>query len=145
MSRLLQNNPLLFLDAVTACHQASFEHPWSRADFQALLELPTTRLWTVEDGFLLCSEVADEMEILTLCVMPSSRRQGVASSLLSAMKAYADDCGISRVFLEVAINNLPAQHLYKKMGFVSNGIRPNYYRQGTKFVDAQCLVLNISS
>jgi ribosomal protein S18 acetylase RimI-like enzyme len=37
--------------------------------------------------------------------------------------------GIEAFTLEVRVSNAPAVHIYEKLGFVSEGIRPNFYEK----------------
>ena len=56
-------------------HAQCFENAWCEREFSDLLNLPTTRLWMNEKALLLCSHVADEMEILTFyCVRMSQMK-----------------------------------------------------------------------
>jgi ribosomal-protein-alanine N-acetyltransferase len=75
-------------------------------------------------GFLLAQCAApDEAEILTLAVAPECRRRGVASEMLHTFLASVT----GRVFLEVRQSNVAAQQLYRKLGFVTAGVRRDYY------------------
>ena len=69
----------------------------------------------------------DEAELLNLAVDPAHRRRGVASALLEALAREAT----GDLFLEVAEPNLPAIALYERHGWVRNGLRKNYYGQGS--------------
>ena len=133
------------VSAIHACvlgglHTASFDEPWTEHAFAELLRLPTTVGWCDEKGFILCSHVLDEMEIMTICTHPDFRRQGVAENLLMTMMDYAQLAKVSKIFLEVRSDNIPAQKLYEKMGFVENGIRKGYYTTRQGQMDAVCMV-----
>lgn len=136
------------VSAIHACvlgglHTASFDEPWTEHAFAELLRLPTTVGWCDEKGFILCSHVLDEMEIMTICTHPDFRRQGVAENLLMTMMDYAQLAKVSKIFLEVRSDNIPAQKLYEKMGFVENGIRKGYYTTRQGQMDALCMVYDI--
>ena len=77
-------------------HKQCFENPWSEKEFSDLLDLPTSRLWMNEKGMLLCSHVADEMEILTFGIIPEFRRQGLGIQLLNQMFEYAKENKINK-------------------------------------------------
>lgn len=128
----------LYSVAAAALHQISFDFPWNAQDFTALFLLPSTKGWMNSDSLLLCSCVLDEMEILTLCVHPSARRQGKAEALLARLVAEAEKLQVKRIFLEVSVENKPAVLLYEKMGFSQIGKRQNYYRTKQGFCDALC-------
>jgi ribosomal protein S18 acetylase RimI-like enzyme len=53
-----------------------------------------------------------------LYVDVSARGQGVATALLSHAEAFARSTGAERLTLATAHDNLAAQHIYKKLGYV---------------------------
>jgi ribosomal protein S18 acetylase RimI-like enzyme len=53
-----------------------------------------------------------------LYVDVSARGQGVATSLLSYAEEFARSTGAERLTLATAHDNLAAQHIYKKLGYV---------------------------
>ncbi len=80
-------------------------------------------------GFLLGCTVAHTGEILALGTARAWRRRGVARTLLRAAVERAEAAGISRLFLEVAEDNVAAQDLYAGAGFARIARRPAYYRR----------------
>jgi ribosomal-protein-alanine N-acetyltransferase len=93
--------------------------------------------WVVENegdsdgdvaGFLIARAVAQEAEILNLCVDPSRRRAGNATALLDNAVAALLQLHVKTIFLEVRESNHPAIAFYEKHGFVRNGRRPAYYQ-----------------
>ena len=132
----------LFAPIASKIHSACFDRGWTEKEFSRLLNLPTSRLWMSETALLLCSHVADEMEILTICVLPEVRRQHQASDLLQEMCSYAKEKNIKKIFLEVAEDNLAAQKLYASFNFVQTGRRSGYYLRSSGNVDALCLTKN---
>ena len=134
----------IFFAPITAkIHCKCFDKGWSEEEFAKLLQLPTSRLWMTEEGFLLCSEVADEMEILTICVLPEFRRQHIAQDLLFELFRYAKGQKVKRIFLEVAEDNVAAQKLYSGAGFKQTGKREGYYKRKNGAVDALCFTKKI--
>ncbi len=142
---LLSDGMVAYAEPLAVMHAACFERSWSVSDFQSLLGLPTTIGWITDTSFLVCSHVLDEMEILTIGVLPFARHRGIASSLLSQLFIYAADRRVRRIFLEVAVNNTPALSLYQKAGFRQTGCRRGYYQMSGKTVDALCLTKDIPS
>ncbi|SUZ31949.1 Ribosomal-protein-alanine acetyltransferase [Roseibaca ekhonensis] len=128
-------------DALAALHAAAFPHdPWSAQDFAAFLQDPTTLLVTCAQGFAVLRVVLDEAEVLTLAVAPAARGKGHGTALLSAAQAQAAERGATRIFLEVATDNVAARALYARAGFVQTGQRRGYYtRTGTLPADALLL------
>ncbi|MQM27110.1 ribosomal protein S18-alanine N-acetyltransferase [Glycomyces albidus] len=69
-----------------------------------------------------------EAWINNIAVDEAYRRRGVASMLMDDLLARARAHGAKSVFLEVAVDNVPAQRLYDRYGFYGIGVRKNYYQ-----------------
>ncbi|WP_323846959.1 ribosomal protein S18-alanine N-acetyltransferase [Microbulbifer magnicolonia] len=72
------------------------------------------------------SQLFDTAEILDIAVAPEWRRRGIAEALLSRLLAQLP-LQINRVLLDVRVGNTPARGLYRKLGFIEDGLRRNYY------------------
>lgn len=57
------------------------------------------------------------MEIAELIVLPDYRRQGVATRLIETLLAVAQQRGIAEIEICTEEENVPALHLYQKLGF----------------------------
>jgi ribosomal-protein-alanine N-acetyltransferase len=122
------------LAALADIHARAFARAWCSGDLAALLSGPGVLAFLAADedpcGFILVRVAADEAEILTLAVGPDRRKQGIASGLLENAARHVETGGASRMFLEVASQNLPARNLYGKYGFREVGRRKAYYEDG---------------
>ncbi|HEX8958964.1 MAG TPA: ribosomal protein S18-alanine N-acetyltransferase, partial [Solirubrobacterales bacterium] len=78
-------------------------------------------------GFVGLWLVLDEGHITTICVAQRFRGKGLGEILLSYIMGEAQALGARRVTLEVRVTNEVAQALYKKYGFVVEGVRRRYY------------------
>lgn len=110
-------------------HAACFTtpRPWSAEEIGATLANPHCFALTEPAGFLIGRVVAGEAELITLAVDPSARQRGTGGRLVDGFLAEVRARGAESVFLEVATNNLPAQSLYARKGFVAHGKRRGYY------------------
>lgn len=133
-----------YTEVLTQIHSQCFETGWDEAQFIQLVNLPTTRGFMCDCGFILFSAVLDEMEIMTFCVLPACRQQGIGQSLLNQMIDWAQQHQMRQIFLEVAEDNLSARRLYEKVGFVFLSKRPNYYHTKGGMKDALCFVKKIN-
>ena len=68
--------------------------------------------------------------ICTLDVSTKHRRRGVASRLLDDLERVFRERGVQTSHLEVRVNNLAAQELYRKHGYTDVGVLRNYYGGG---------------
>ncbi|MDE2182615.1 MAG: ribosomal protein S18-alanine N-acetyltransferase [Alphaproteobacteria bacterium] len=110
-------------------HAAAFDEPWTVDGLAALLAQPGTFAFLDGEslGFVLARVAGDESEILTLAVAPAARRRGIATRLLAAAAAEAQERGANTLFLEVSCKNDAAKSLYENMGFAEVGRRRGYY------------------
>ena len=69
--------------------------------------------------------------IYSLAVNPAHRGRGIATLLIQAAQSWAQQRGLARLQLEVAVDNAGAIQLYRKLGFHLLGHRPGYYEDGT--------------
>jgi ribosomal-protein-alanine N-acetyltransferase len=125
------------LEDVPAVHEIdllSFSLPWPERSFRfEMTENPVTRGWVAEvDGriaaMLVLWFIVDEAHIATIATHPDFRRQGIGEQvLLHALRAVHVE-GARRAFLEVRAGNIAAQTMYKKYGFIVDGLRRKYYR-----------------
>lgn len=132
--------------ALAQIHASAFEarSRWSTEDFEELISDPSVTLVALEGGFILCRQILDEAEILTLAVKPELHRQGLATNLVNMAVDLARQSGATKMFLEVADDNQSAISLYRKTGFLNSGKRAAYYRRpdGAR-VDAILMTLNL--
>ena len=114
--------------------------PWTLSTIETSLSLGVdgyiATLNNIPVGYIICRSILGECEILSIGVSPNMQQQGIAQTLLETYEnAFIEQSGIS-LFLEVAIDNAPAQNLYKKNGFDVTGKRPNYYHRPDGIFDA---------
>ncbi|ERK32232.1 ribosomal protein S18-alanine N-acetyltransferase [Clostridium intestinale] len=110
----------------------SFPIPWSYDSFKRELKNKlASYLVVIMDNRVIAYGgiwvILEEAHITNIAVHPDYRCKGIGETLLNALldKAYAR--GAKEITLEVRVSNLPAQWLYKKLGFSEEGIRKNYY------------------
>lgn len=124
------------LDAVTELEQAAFHDFWPREMLAYEIEHPRSvlllaRLGGRPAGYAAFRHATDEAELLRLAVRPEDRRRGVARALVSEGCERLRAENVQVCFLEVRQDNAPAIALYERLGFVRNGRRRGYYRDGT--------------
>ena len=122
---------------LAAIHASSFARAWDAAAMAQFLGVPgclvliaAPRRDVPAQGFLITRAAADEAELLTLCVPPAYRRQGLARALLAALVQELRRAGGKRLFLEVEEGNEAALGLYRSLGAEPVGRRPGYYEHG---------------
>jgi len=120
--------------ALAAIHGAAFSpsEAWGEEAIGLQLGLPCVfGLIDAAGGMILFRIAGEEAEVLTLAVVPASRRRGLGGALLDAALGETRDRGARAVFLEVSEANQAARALYAAAGFVEVGRRRRYYVDGT--------------
>lgn len=118
--------------AISRLEKETFSMPWSAESFLQMIEREDTAYFVAEEdgqilggcGLLL---IAGEGNITNVAVAATARRRGVATGLLTYLIQEGDRAGLTAYTLEVRVSNAAAIALYEKFGFVSEGIRPNFY------------------
>ena len=139
------------IDQIFEIERYSFEQPWSRASFLEELICKKAVNYVVKSGnshdheeivaYIFFHLIEDEMHLLKIAVTPEWRCQGLAVWLLGKSFSTALEKDVNTVSLEVRPSNKPAITLYKKLGFVITGKRPNYYSEARE--DAMVLTKNL--
>lgn len=68
--------------------------------------------------------------ITTIGVAPEHRRRGLARRLLVYTEEALKKRNVNTIFLEVRVDNLPAQNLYRRLGYAIVQRLPKYYNSG---------------
>lgn len=136
-------DPMTFhdVDAVLALEQGAYAHPWTRGNFidslaaehwaQVLRPVsavpPRQRSASPILGYVVAMAGVEEFHLLNVTVAADQRRRGLATWMMAALQCHAATLHAKALWLEVRIGNLEAQALYKRLGFVSQGLRRHYY------------------
>lgn len=114
--------------------QESFSMPWSEEDFRMLLTRDYCRYVVAEaDGRVVgcCgfTNSCNEGNIDNVVVDAAYRGQGIGQKMLQEALAIGEAEGIEAFTLEVRVSNEAAIHVYEKLGFKSEGVRPRFYEK----------------
>ena len=118
---------------VAVLEKQCFSAPWSEASVAGELDNPLSVWLVCEDqgrvlGYVGSQTVLDETDMMNIAVLPEARRAGIGERLILSLIELLKDRGSRSLALEVRASNTPAISLYKKLGFLQVGRRPNYYR-----------------
>jgi ribosomal-protein-alanine N-acetyltransferase len=137
------------IPVLAAIERELFAHDaWSEQTWWAELAGRPRRSYVVgEQGGVLVGyagldqggEVAD---VMTIAVVPAAQGQGFGAVLMDWLIVAARCGGAERLMLEVRADNVAAQRLYSKMGFVTLTVRRRYYQPGD--VDAHIMRLHLN-
>lgn len=117
---------------VAALEKQCFSDPWSEKSIASEL-VNDLAFWLVAlegetvAGYVGSQTVLGESDMMNIAVHPDFRRQGIAEALVDALMTELHEQGSRCLTLEVRASNEPAKQLYRKLGFIPIGKRPNYY------------------
>jgi ribosomal-protein-alanine N-acetyltransferase len=138
-------------DEIAALHAQLFDPAWNAASIVEAIEHPASASFIAQirdprllAGFVIGRIAADEAEILSIGVAPEWQRRGIGRQMVGGLVRAARRAEVSRLFLEVAGDNVAAGALYLSLGFKPAGGRKDYYkRAGGENVDAVILALDL--
>lgn len=111
----------------------SFASHWSKQTFIDEFSAENGHYIEMKDNKKICGytgfrHVLDEGHITTLAVHPKYRKKGIGTKLIEQLLVDAKERGLKKLFLEVRQSNVPAQKIYKKLGFKVIDRRREYYQ-----------------
>jgi [ribosomal protein S18]-alanine N-acetyltransferase len=111
------------------------EEAWSRPMLEGeLAQQPGSRHYLVAEqdgqviGYAGLLAAGRQADVVTIAVTGARQGQGTGAALLAALLAEARRRGCAEIFLEVRVDNLRAQQLYRSRGFEQVGLRRGYYQ-----------------
>lgn len=121
-----------YIDGILKVSMLSFPITWSKESFENELSNRYARyVVAVKDstvvGFGGMWIIIDEAHITNIAVHPEYRGLGIGSMIMDSLTSICSIEGVVAMTLEVRMSNQRAKNLYKKFGFVEEGIRKSYY------------------
>ena len=115
--------------------------PWSLSQFVegSLKESQSSFVLDNGDGllgFAIVQWLLDEATLMNIAVHPSQQGKGFGGLLLNAVLEDLRRRGQRRCLLEVRVGNNAAISLYRRHGFVEDGLRKGYYSSASGKEDA---------
>ena len=110
------------------------DEPWTARTFWSELAQLDTRHYVVAlagdtpVGYAGLCDYPDEAWVQTMAVAPALQGRGLGTRLLLELLAEAERRGQRVVSLEVRADNVAAQGLYSRHGFIRTGVRRGYYQ-----------------
>lgn len=122
------------VEQISRLEEETFSMPWSRESFLSMIHNENARYYVAEqDGLVVggCGVLmaAGEGNITNVVVDKKFRGQGIGTRMLQYLIEEGERNGLSAFTLEVRVSNVQAIHVYEKLGFISEGIRPNFYEK----------------
>ncbi|MCM1153834.1 MAG: tRNA (adenosine(37)-N6)-threonylcarbamoyltransferase complex dimerization subunit type 1 TsaB [Roseburia sp.] len=125
------------VDIISRLEEETFSMPWSKEAFLEMIAKEDARYYVAEYagkvvggcGVLM---IAGEGNITNVVVEKNERNRGIGTRMLQYLIEDGHQNGLGAFTLEVRVSNAAAIHLYEKLGFHSEGIRPAFYEKPTE-------------
>lgn len=121
------------IDHIYEIESKSFATPWSKEAFYNELTKNNFAFYTVIEvenqvvGYCGAWVIIDEVHITNIALLPEFRGKKLGDALLRKVMELVRERGAKTMTLEVRASNIPAQSLYRKLGFQEGAIRKQYY------------------
>ena len=119
-------------ESVSVLEREAFSMPWSKEAFISTIQSKDAFYVVAEcDGKIVgCCGVINacgDGDVSNVSVRADVRGKGIGKVMVSTLLIWAQTIGVENFTLEVRAGNARAIHLYESLGFVGEGIRPNFY------------------
>ena len=125
----------------------SYDFPWTKEILRdcILYKYDSFAVFFNENlvGYVIAKITYPETHILNLTVKKSFRKKGIGRSLIELIISEARLKNSETIILEVRVDNIQAQSLYKKLNFEIIGTRKDYYESENGREDAYVLKLDL--
>lgn len=123
-----------YVDAVCVLEEEAFSMPWHRESFLEMINnKDACYLVGLAEETVVAScglrNIVGDGEITNVVTTESMRGKGVGKQMLLKLMEEGVKMGVEAFTLEVRKSNAPAIHLYESLGFVTEGIRKNFYEE----------------
>ena len=125
------------LDEVLSIETSDPLTPWSKNMFVEEMRNPFAHCFVMKKeveskqtviGFICFRNVAEESDLLNICVHPAYRQLGVGKKLMEFYIDFSRRRGNNTFYLEVHSSNHSAIQLYQLFSYQSSGTRKKFYQ-----------------
>lgn len=122
------------VEAVAKIEEATFSMPWKPDDFRDMIRRDNMTYLVAELGGTIIGgagmrNILGDGEVTNVAILKEYRGMGYGKRLVAELIEAGKELGAKDFTLEVRVSNTPAIRLYESLGFVSEGVRPNFYER----------------
>ena len=126
-----------YVDQVCVLEEEAFSMPWHKESFLEMIANENACYLVAligEEVVASCGlrHIVGEVEITNVVPKNTMRGKGTGRQILLQLLEEGTKMGAEAFTLEVRVSNAPAIHLYESLGFVSEGVRKNFYEEPTE-------------
>ena len=126
-----------YVDQVCILEEEAFSMPWHRESFLEMIENENACYLVGlmgEEVVASCGlrHIVGEGEITNVVTKNTMRSKGIGKQMLLQLLEEGRKMGAKEFTLEVRVSNAGAIHVYESLGFVTEGVRKNFYEEPTE-------------
>ena len=123
-----------YVDQVCILEEEAFSMPWHRESFlEMILNKDACYLVGIVEDKVVAScglrNIVGDGEITNVVTAGTMRGQGYGRQMLLKLLEEGSKMGVEAFTLEVRKSNTAAIRLYESLGFVTEGVRKNFYEE----------------
>jgi [ribosomal protein S18]-alanine N-acetyltransferase len=126
------------LRSVLKIESQVYPKPWSFGLFMSELNMRGNRHYIAARvdgavvGYAGLMFGVDEAHVTNIAVDPAWQRHSIGTRMMCNLVRAARERGAQSLTLEVRVSNAPAQAMYRRFGFETEGVRKNYYAESNE-------------
>ncbi len=111
----------------------SFEFPWTEENFLCCFRQRNCIGMVAERndrivGFMIYELLQSQLHVMSFCVAPWARRQGVGSRMVEKLTRKLSQQRRQEISLEIRETNLSGQLFFRNQGFAANAVIRDHYQ-----------------
>ena len=123
-----------YVDAVCVLEEEAFSMPWHKESFlEMIMNKDACYLVGILEDRVVAScglrNIVGDGEITNVVTSADMRGKGIGRKMLMKLMEEGFKMGVEAFTLEVRKSNGGAIHLYESLGFVTEGVRKNFYEE----------------
>ena len=132
---MIRRGSIADLNDICMIENKSFNDPYPRFLLAELLRMCPAFFVAVDVesrviGYCVASVRGDEAHLISIAVIQTRRRSGIARMLISYLTKFLSSRNVKALFLEVRVENSGAIRLYSSLGFRQVRVIARYYADG---------------
>tara|TARA_B100000989_G_scaffold296309_1_gene279284 strand:- start:3132 stop:3599 length:468 start_codon:yes stop_codon:yes gene_type:complete len=146
--RKIRFNDLKKIESLQRENSSEINNIWTLDEISSFVDKENGLAYLSEtnqklNGFILCLDNNELLDIFIIFVAPLFRRGGIAKKFMRICEQHCKSNSLEKISLEVNEQNYAAKKFYKKLNFKKVGLRKGYYFMNGKRQDAIIMQLDV--
>ena len=133
---MIRSASVKHLEQILEIENMVFDYPWRRNQLEndIICKVNVENIVYLNNGdvigYVLGRIIKDEFHLNNIAVSKNYQSNNIGKFMIENLCIRLKNKCINKIYLEVSINNKPAQRLYESFDFKQDGLRKDYYSRG---------------